>query len=155
MRAASYSLLLSLLGAPALAFAQQAKFADPATAAQLPVSGVSSVGYVTVALAIVLGMVYGAAWLLRRLKTFNRGGQQNLDVLEAVSLGPKERAVLVRVKDRQILLGVSPGRVTMLVDLGQQAIESPQGPQAGPSAANNSTEPPTFKSLLKRSMGLS
>jgi len=155
MRIASHSLLLSLLGAPALAVAQQAKFADPAAATQLPVSGVSSVGYVTVALAIVLGMVYGAAWLLRRLKTFNRGGQQNLDVLEAISVGPKERAVLVRVKDRQVLLGVAPGRVTLLVDLGQQAGESSQGPQPSSSAANNPAEAPTFKSLLKRSMGLS
>lgn len=147
--------LLSVLVLPTLACAEQGKFADSATSAPLPVSGVSSIGYVTVALALVLALVYGAAWVLRRLKTFNRGAQQNLDVIEAISLGPKERAVLVRVKDRQVLLGVSSGRVTLLADLGQQSMDSTPGPQNGITASNDAAAAPTFKSLLKRSMGVS
>jgi len=144
-----YALSGALL-APVASFAQDGKFADP-NAVAAPVSGVSSISYVTLALVLVLAMVYGAAWLVRRLKTFHRGVQQNLDVLEAISVGPKERAVLVRVKDRQVLLGVAAGRVNMLLDLGPQA-EEPQAPSSGESSENT---PPNFKALLKRSMGLS
>lgn len=150
MRKFSYAICGALL-LPALGVAQS-KFADPA-AVTPPASGVSSVSYVTLALVFVLALVYGAAWLLKRVKTFQRGAQQNLDVLEAVSVGPKERAVLVRVKDRHVLLGVAPGRVNLLVDLGPQPdTHAPPTDHATPSG---SPTPPSFKTLLKRSMGLS
>lgn len=152
MRKSCYA-LLGMIALPAASFAQQGKFADPA-AVPAPVSGISSVSYVTVALVVVLAMVYGAAWVLRRLKTFHRGARQNLDVLEAVSVGPKERVVLLRVKDKQVLLGVAAGRVNMLLDLGPQADE-PKAPSGGATDSNNPTATPNFKSLLKRSMGLS
>jgi len=134
-----------------VALAETGKFADPQAVTSLPVSGVSSVGYVTMALALVLALIYGAAWLLRRVKSFNGVTKNSMTVMEAISVGPKERVVLVRVKDQQVLLGVSPGRVNLLLDMGKVAepsIEESPSTDNGPQA-------PNFKALLKRSMGLS
>jgi len=58
--------------------------------------------------------------------------------------------VLVRVKGQEVLLGVSPGRVNVLKDLGTVEETSSQD-----GLMNNSPQVPTFKQLLKRSMGLS
>lgn len=150
MRISSFAWLGLLL--PIASFADTGKFADPA-AVSAPVSGVANVSYVTLALVLVLALVYGAAWVMRKLRTFPGGGQQSLHVLEAVSVGPKERAVLVRVKDRQVLLGVAAGRVNMLLDLGPQ-VDEPKTPSDG-APTNSSPTTPNFKALLKRSMGLS
>lgn len=137
--------------ASGLALAEAGKFADPQATTSLPVSGVSSVGYVTVALAIVLALIYGAAWLLRRVKTFSGNAKQSLTVVEAISVGAKERVVLVRVKNQHVLLGVAPGRVNLLLDMGK--VE--EGAQTDPAATHAASQLPTFKALLKRSMGLS
>jgi len=136
------------------ALADAAKFADPQAVASLPVSGVSSVGYVTMALALVLALIYGAAWLLRRVKTFNGITKNTMNVVEAISVGPKERVVLVRVKDQQVLLGVSPGRVNMLLDMGK-VMDAPINDSSSDGTSNGASQAPSFKSLLKRSMGLS
>ena len=133
-----------------IALADEGRFADPNSVTTLPVSGVSSVGYVTVALALVLALIYGAAWLLRRVKSFNSVTKSSLNIVEAISVGPKERVVLVRVKGQEVLLGVSPGRVNVLKDLGTVEETSSQD-----GLMNNSPQVPTFKQLLKRSMGLS
>ena len=137
-----------------LALADNATFADPQTVNALPVSGVSSVGYVTVALAIVLGLIYGAAWLLRRMKTFNGSAKQSMQVMESIAVGAKERVVLVRIKNQQVLLGIAPGRVNMLLDMGKvDETLSPESPES--PLSSTSTQLPSFKQLLKRSMGLS
>jgi flagellar protein FliO/FliZ len=137
-----------------LALAEAGKFADPQAVNSLPVSGVSSVGYVTMALALVLALIYGAAWLLRRVRTFNGITKNSMNVVEAISVGPKERVILVRVKDQQVLLGVSPGRVNMLLDMGK-VVDAPAGDSGNESSNNGTPQMPNFKTLLKRSMGLS
>ncbi|MES1196809.1 MAG: flagellar biosynthetic protein FliO [Steroidobacter sp.] len=151
MRSLIVTVVASCTLRPGFALAETGRFADPNTATSLPVSGVSSVGYVTVALALVLALIYGAAWLLRRVKTFNGVSKSSMNVVEAVSVGPKERVVLVRVKDQQVLLGVSPGRVNMLLDMGK--IDDATPPDS--SSPEKPVQLPSFKQLLKRSMGLS
>lgn len=132
-----------------LTHAAESGFADPKMVATAPVSGVSSMGYVTVALAIVLALIYGAAWMLRRVKSFS-GARQSMNIVEAVSVGPKERVVLVRVRNQHVLVGVAPGRVNMLLDMGKT-----EEPQPNEPAKSDAPQMPSFKSLLKRSMGLS
>lgn len=131
-----------------------AKFADPGKAAALPSSGVSSMGQVTVALVIVLAVLFVAAWSMRRFKLFNRAGQGALEVVQGINLGPKERAVLIKIDNRRLLLGVAPGCVNLLVELpAEKSSESATPAATDPTPPNPNT--PDFKTLLKRSMGLS
>jgi len=88
------------------------------------------------------------------VKTFNGITKNSMNVVEAISVGPKERVVLVRVKDQQVLLGVSPGRVNMLLDMGK-VVDAPAGDSGNESSNNGTPQMPNFKTLLKRSMGLS
>ncbi len=65
-------------------------------------------------LMFVLALIFSLAWLMRRYGAMGFGGNSALRVVAGASVGQKERVVLLQVGERQILLGVSPGRVNML-----------------------------------------
>ena len=58
---------------------------------------------------------------------------KNLSVLASLALGPRERIVLVRVGDQQLLLGVTPQSISSLqpldapVDLGEGEVGTADG----------------------------
>ncbi|ADE16640.1 flagellar biosynthesis protein FliO [Nitrosococcus halophilus Nc 4] len=66
------------------------------------------------ALGLVLGVIALVAWFLRRLPGLQRGAHRNLQILEGISLGTRERLVLVQVGEQQLLLGVCPGQIRTL-----------------------------------------
>lgn len=80
---------------------------------------------VTFALVVVLAVIALITWLLRRFGNMNGPLNGKLKVLGAISLGARERAVLVQVGEQQILLGVAPGRVQTLHVLTSPLSEAP------------------------------
>ena len=112
----------------------------------------------------VLAFVFVAAWALRNLRKLNLSGNaQHLQIVAQVTLGPKERAVLIRVNDRQVLVGVAPGRVTALhtFTAPMDAVSQVTGSQVtSPHVTGHvdSTQavlaPLSFQALLKKSLGL-
>ena len=54
------------------------------------------------------------AWLRRRFQSPAPRGNQVIELVGSRSLGPRDRLLLVQVGDEQILLGISPGRITPL-----------------------------------------
>jgi flagellar protein FliO/FliZ len=145
--------LLGALVAPAMAQVESSRpFAAPSTATSAAPSGVASLGQVTLALALVLAVIFVAAWLLRRVRGFGRTGAGALDVLADLPVGQKERAVLIRVGTTQVLLGVAPGRVTTLHVLSEPVNVTP--PTAGGTGGGpGNPERPNFKALLMKSLG--
>jgi flagellar protein FliO/FliZ len=142
---------LGALVAPAMAQVESTRpFAAPSTVSPSAPSGVASLGQVTLALALVLAVIFIAAWLLRRVRGFGRPANGALDILADLPVGQKERAVLVRVGTTQVLLGVAPGRVTTLHVLSEPVTIAP--PTTG-SAGPGSSERPNFKDLLMKSLG--
>lgn len=82
-------------------------------------------------LIAVLALLLVSAWLLKRYGgrlpgAGGGGGGAALRVLGGVSLGARERAVLLQVGDKQLLVGVAPGRVQTLCVLDAPVI--PPGP---------------------------
>ena len=150
--------LLTLVSLPVLVCAQSTApatapahpFASPDVVAALPAGGVGSIGQVTLALIVVLGAVFGVAWLIRRLRGLALGGTQTIEIVAQVGLGARERAVLVRVGGAQVLLGVAPGRVNALHVLPADAV-LPPAPLA--VDAVSATHRPSFATLLKKSFG--
>jgi flagellar protein FliO/FliZ len=146
--------VLSLLG-PALAFAQAAveparPYGAPTSVTSPAPSGIASLGQVTLALGLVLAVIFVAAWLLRRMRGFGKTGTGVLDIIADLPVGQKERAVLIRVGTTQVLIGVAPGRVSTLHVLPEPvSVAPPSIGTAGPAGA----ERPTFKSLLMKSLG--
>ena len=104
-------------------------------------------GEVTLALAVVLAAIFALAWLVRRLRVVaGRGGA--LAVLAEVRLGPKERAVLVKVGTAQLLVGVAQGQVNTLHVLAEPVDVTGGG-------AREVAERPSFRAVLLRSLGKS
>jgi flagellar protein FliO/FliZ len=71
-----------------------------------------------VAVLVVLGLVAALAWLLRR-GTFDalRRGPRLISVETAVPLGERRSLVIVAVEGRRLLLGLTPGQVSMVTEL--------------------------------------
>lgn len=118
------AILLALAAGGALA-------ADPAPAFQPSPVSFWSLLQVLLSLALVLGAVVVAAWLLRRFSSGQNLAAGTLRVVGGVAVGPKERIVLVEVGDTWLVVGVAPGQVNALHTLPKQshniAAEVPAG----------------------------
>jgi flagellar protein FliO/FliZ len=145
---------LALAAGMLLAFAAQlapaATFAAPAS--QVVSTTTSSALRVPLALLAVVAMVLGAAWLMRRATGMVQGRAQRLQVLGQLQLGAREKAVLIRVSGQDVLLGVAPGNVRLLL-----ASASPNEP-IDPGATTVMAAAPvgladSFKDVLRRSLG--
>jgi flagellar protein FliO/FliZ len=121
-------------------------FAAPHAAAAAAPVGAGGLASVTLALLLVLAAIFAVAWLARRVRGIGNRVGNAIDVLADLPLGPKERAVLLKVGTEQILIGVAPGRVSALHVL-REPIEVPKGATAAAPAAAS------FGALLKRSLG--
>jgi len=81
-------------------------------------------------LQLLLGMVgvvvliIGLAWVFKRMGGLNTAMGKELRVVGGLSMGARERLVLVQVGEKQLLLGVAPGRIQTLYEL-QKPIENP------------------------------
>ena len=74
-------------------------------------------------LAIVISLIYGLSWVLKKYSRLPGTNQVDMKILGGVSLGTRERAVLVQVEGHKILLGVAPGRVNLLHQFDNKAFE--------------------------------
>lgn len=151
---------IALVGmSSALAAEADKPFAAPQAAERIATPGAGSLVQVTLSLMVVLGAVFAAAWLMRRLKGFSKFASGPIQIVADVSLGAKERAVLVQVGDKQLLLGVAPGQVNVLHTLEEPIARAPTGGSGERSmtianVADGTAQRPDFKSILKRSLGL-
>ena len=85
--------------------------------------GAGNLLQLTLGLMLVLAAIVGSAWLLRRYGRLQSGVHGALRVVGGLSMGPRERVVLVQVGKTQLLLGVAPGRVQTLHVLDEPVAE--------------------------------
>ncbi|NVK42666.1 MAG: flagellar biosynthetic protein FliO [Oceanospirillaceae bacterium] len=78
-------------------------------------------GLLVVVIAILLVL-----WVLKRFTAIG-GHHRDLKVVAVLPLGTREKAVLVQVGERQLLIGVAPGRVSLLERFEEPVILPPQG----------------------------
>ncbi|MFC1750698.1 flagellar biosynthetic protein FliO [Pseudomonadota bacterium] len=74
-----------------------------------------------VGLIVVLIFIFIIAWLAKNYMGFSPSSNSALKPIAGVSVGQKERVVLLQVSDRQVLVGVSPGSVNMLYVLDKES----------------------------------
>ena len=92
----------------------------------------ASLGQMLLGLAVVVGLLLGTLWLLKRVAA-PRGGASALKVLGAAPVGPRERVVLVEIAGKVLVLGVAPGRVSTLHTL--ESTELPTMPASGAASS--------------------
>ncbi|BCN93000.1 flagellar protein [Thiomicrorhabdus immobilis] len=74
-------------------------------------------GQIVFSLVLVLLIIFISAWLLRRYGRFPGVAEGNLKVLGALSVGQRERILLLQVGSEQILVGVTSSRISRLHQL--------------------------------------
>jgi len=123
-------------------------FAVPDVSGAPATGAVAHLSEVALALGLVLVAIFALAWVVRRARGIGGRAASALDVLAEVRLGPKERAVLIRVGNEQLLIGVAPGHVNTLHVLAEPV-------ETGVSGARGGDGLPSFRELLARSLGKS
>jgi flagellar protein FliO/FliZ len=169
LRAARFAASTAVLGAPfAAPFAHAADMNAVNHAASIasgvgagtavPALGVGAVLQTIVGLLVVIGLVFGCAWLARRfgLQPGNRGGL--VKTVGGASLGGKERVAVVEVGDTWLVLGAAPGNVRLLhtMPAGSAAPDALAGMPAqnqGARAPRPGTFGQRFRDALKGEVG--
>ena len=84
------------------------------------------------------GLIFGAAWVLRRLNVGASPAGSAIRIIASQALGQRERVVLVEVAEQWLVVGVAPGSVSALATLPKGTLATPPAPA------------PAFASLLAR-----
>jgi flagellar protein FliO/FliZ len=66
-------------------------------------------------LVAVIALMLGLAWVFKRYVQVPGMGRGQIQMLGGISLGSREKALLISVEGRKVLLGVAPGRVQTLL----------------------------------------
>jgi len=106
---------------------------------------VSTTGYLLqgiFGLLVVLGLMWGAWWLIRRTG-FNRSlSGVKMKVVGGLSIGTRERVMVVEIGDHWLILGVTPSQINTLATMPKQ--ELPEGVEDAAS--------PPFAAWLKKTI---
>ena len=78
---------------------------------------VGSLTQLTLSLIVIVALILAIGWVLKRFKLNAPRGSVDSEVLDQLSVGPRERVVLVRVGESQVLIGVGPGGIVPLTPL--------------------------------------
>ncbi len=86
------------------------------------ISVVPGLGGALVALALVVALIIGLGWLLRRVGSGTGGA--GIRVVATLAVGVKERLVVVAVGEQQMLIGVTAQQITALATLDRPLAEA-------------------------------
>lgn len=118
-------------------------FLTAALSAHASDSGLPSASFVQafVGLGVIVILLAATAWLARKMSGGRGFGHSGMRVLGGITLGPRERIVLLEVGEQCLVIGVIPGQIRTLYTL-------PRGEL--PPAAEN--PPANFAHWLKTRM---
>jgi len=80
-----------------------------------------------IGLIAIIALIFALSWFFRRFGKQALAGKGMVSVIGGVSLGPRERAVLLQVGGTRLLVGVAPGQVRMLHVIDRDAGEAVTG----------------------------
>jgi len=69
-------------------------------------------------LAVVVALILGLAWVLKKYGKVSGSNVVDMKVLGGLSLGTREKAILIEVDNTRLLVGVTPGHIQTLHVLG-------------------------------------
>jgi flagellar protein FliO/FliZ len=99
------------------------------------------------ALLFVLAILAGLAWFMKRYGPRVTGNSAGLRVVAAISLGGRERVMVIEVGDQWIVVGASPGRINALATMPRQ-----EGVEPSAALAANMPSASGFADWLKQTI---
>lgn len=95
------------------------------------------------ALAFILLLIFGLAWIMKKMQLTQHSQNGLIQIVSAISVGQRDRIALIQVGDEQLLLGLTPGRIEKLHTL-KSAIKVDMNKADSPSFSDR------FNQLLKQ-----
>ena len=132
---------------PILSFIPSSVFAESvAVVKSSSVEAFSMMGMLNMVmgLVVVISLILGLSWVLKKYGKLPNNNQVDMKVLGGLSLGTREKAILIEVDNKRLLVGVTPGHIQTLCVLSESLSE--------PSSENSPTTE-SFDSNLKELMG--
>jgi flagellar protein FliO/FliZ len=112
------------------------------TAMAQPASPLSigSLAQLTLSLIAIVALILAIGWVLKRFKLNAPRGSADSEILDQLSVGPRERVLLIRIGEAQVLLGVGASGIVALT------------PLSAPIALKASGRAPAFAERLRDMM---
>lgn len=110
---------------PQWAQAEEAPAEAAQTASRAPdtVATIMSLG---LGLVAVIAVIYGCAWLIRRMSGMTGMNNQAIRVVSVMAIGARERIALIEVGGQQILLGITPSAIRTLHVFDEPVVDASQ-----------------------------
>lgn len=99
---------------------------------------------VTFALLLIIGLIMGISWFVKRFGQGSLVGSSHLKIIASLPLGTRERIALIEVGDRQLLLGITPTQINTL-----HVLDSPVVARSGDPASSEFSR--KLMAILQRS----
>jgi len=78
----------------------------------------------TAGLILIVALILLLAWLVKKFNLNQQSHSGLIKIIAALSIGTRDRIVLLQIGDEQILVGLTPGRIEKLHTLAQP-LEAP------------------------------
>lgn len=121
-RSCALVLLTGLL--PILALAEEAPVKEESSRAPDTLITMLSLGG---GLLAVIAIIYGCAWIIRRMNGMTGMNNQAIKVVSVMALGARERIALIDVGGTQILVGITPSAIRTLHVFDEPVVTPGQG----------------------------
>lgn len=95
-------------------------FSGAAYAADQPSNVTLDLFKVLLGLIVVLAMMAGSVWMLKRFGLNRAAAGSTVKIVGGVSVGNRERVLVLEIADQWIVVGVAPGRVNSIATLPRQ-----------------------------------
>lgn len=89
-----------------------------------------------VGLFVVVGIMLLLAWFVKRLGLVNHSQTSVAKVISSVSVGSRERVVVLEIANRWVVVGVAPGRVNAITTLDNVPVSANQITPSDAGSAN-------------------
>ncbi len=110
------SFILFIMLYPASAFAEK-ELLKPASVEAFSIMGALNMA---MGLVVVIALILGLAWVLKKYGRLPNHNLVDMKVLGGLSLGTREKAILIEVDNQRLLVGVTPGHIQTLHVLGKK-----------------------------------
>jgi flagellar protein FliO/FliZ len=107
-----------------------------------------SLAQLTLSLLLIVGLILGLSWLLKRLRIAGPRGGGAIRILDQLAVSPRDRIVLVGIGAAQVLVGVGANGVVALAPLAQPLVAAPAAPPPSDPASGSFAE--KLRELLAR-----
>jgi flagellar biosynthetic protein FliO len=100
---------------------------------------------VILGLILVLALIAGLAWAMKKLNHAKIGNQSVAKIVGGVSVGSRERVVVVEIGGHWVVVGVASGQVTSLANFNIADLDFSEGEQDEPQFYEEPTQSPVSR----------